>query len=95
MKRTLPKFRSKEEAALFWENHEVLDHVDPNEFKVVHPGKKPRYAFVNPREKAERQLISLRVDSRLLEKARMLASRWEVGYQSILRSWLERGATRH
>jgi len=94
MKKKMPEFRSKEEAALFWESHEILDYVDPDEFKVVDPRKQRRYAFRNPRARSERQLISLRIESRLLEQAKNQAARRQVGYQSILRKWLEKGAQR-
>lgn len=92
MKKKIPKFRSKEEAALFWENHEVLDCIDPDEFKVVRPGKGRRYAFANPRVKSQKKLISIRIDARLLEKAKSWASRQRVAYQAVLRKWIERGA---
>lgn len=92
MKKKIPKFRSKEEAALFWENHEILDYLDPDEFKVVRPGKSHRYAFTPLRVKDRKQLISIRIDTRLLEKAKSWATRQQTAYQAVLRKWLERGA---
>ena len=92
MKKKMPKFNSPEEAALFWENHEILDYIDPDEFKVVPPKKRRRYSFVNPRKKSEKQLISLRIDSKLLQQAKNVAARQQTGYQAILRKWLEKGA---
>ena len=83
MKRHVPRFRSKEEAALFWENHEILDYLSPDEFRVVDPRKEHRYNFANPRRKSLKQLISLRVETHLLKKAKTVASRKGVGYQSI------------
>ena len=94
MKKRIPKFKSKEEAALFWENHEILDYVEPDEFRVIHPRKRRNYSFRNPQMKSEKQLISLRIESRLLKQAKTLAVRRQVGYQSILRKWLEKGALR-
>lgn len=32
MKNKLPKFKSAEEAALFWENHEILDYYGLDNF---------------------------------------------------------------
>ena len=92
MKKKIPSFRSKEEAALFWENHEILDYVDPDEFKTVKPDEGGRYSFKNPRKKKARQLVSLRIDEQLLKKAKRVAERKQAGYQSILRHWLEKGA---
>ena len=31
----IPKFKSVEEAALFWENHEILDYIDKDDFKPI------------------------------------------------------------
>lgn len=92
MKKQIPSFRSEEEAALFWENHEVLDYVDTDEFKVVKPGTKSRYAFVNSLAKPKKQLISLRIDSAIVKKAKTYAARKRVGYQTILRLWLEKAS---
>lgn len=92
MKKQIPTFKSSEEAALFWEQHEILDYVDPDEFKIVHPQKSRHYSFKNPRKKSEKRLISLRVDTRLLQRARVVASRKQTGYQTVLRNWLEKGA---
>ena len=92
MKKNIPKFRSPEEAALFWESHEVLDYVEADEFKIVPRQERQRYAFVNPNQKKEKQLVSLRIDSDLLGREKRVASRCQVGYQSILRKWLEKGA---
>ncbi len=94
MKKTVPKFHSPEEAALFWEHHEILNYVEPDEFKIIHPRKSRSYSFANPKRKLEKRLISLRIDTRLIHKAKNLAASREVGYQSILRNWLEKGAVR-
>lgn len=95
MKKRIPKFSNPEETALFWESHEVLDYVEPDEFKVVRPGNIQRYSFTNPRKKEKKELISLRVESGLLDQAKTVASRRGIGYQLVLRSWLEKGALRH
>ncbi|MBI2340270.1 MAG: hypothetical protein HYU99_07900 [Deltaproteobacteria bacterium] len=92
MKKKIPSFRSKEEAALFWENHEVLDYIEPDEFKISKPGEERRYSFRNPRKKTAKRLVSLRIDAQLLGKAKRMAERKQAGYQSILRGWLEKGA---
>lgn len=92
MKKKIPKFLNEEEAALFWENHEVLDYIDENEFKVVDPKRSGRFHFVNPKKKPVKQLISLRVDSRVLQKAKKIAATKKVGYQTIIRLWLEKVA---
>lgn len=91
MKKKVPKFTSPEEAAIFWENHEILDYIDPDEFKVVKPREKQCYSFVSSEAKPQKQLISLRIDTSLLKKAKIHAAKKGVGYQIILRSWLERG----
>ena len=93
MKKKIPQFHSKEEAALFWENHEILDYIEPNEFKIIHPRKHRQYSFTNPYRKPTKELISIRIDSTLLERAKKMAHQIKVGYQSVLRGWLEKGAS--
>lgn len=92
MKKQIPSFRSEEEAALFWENHEVLDYVDSDEFKVVKPSTKGPYSFVSAQVKPRKQLISLRIDSEIVKKAKAYGVKKRVGYQTILRLWLEKAS---
>jgi len=87
------RYKSDEEAALFWEKHEVLDHVDPNDFKVIKDPQKSRsLAFRKKGKKSPKLLVSLRIQSNLIEKAKNLGKRRGVGYQSVLKQWLTKGA---
>ena len=88
-KNKLPKFKSKEEAALFWENHELLDHLPEDEFEVVDPKKSKRFSFSPPRP--VKHLISLRVNLEIIETARTEAEKQQVGYQTVLNQWLRKG----
>lgn len=93
MKKRIPKFKSPEEAALFWESHKILDYIDPKEFKVIYPGKSRRFRFDNPGKRVPKRLISIRVDVPIIERAKKEAGRRKVGYQSILRRWLEKASS--
>jgi len=73
MKKKIPSFQSPEEEALFWESHDISKYVDLDEFKVVDPKKGRRFAFHKGSSQSSKELISLRVDSQLLKKAKELA----------------------
>lgn len=93
MKKALPKFKSSDEEALFWEKHEILNYVDKDEFKVVNPQSDKRFRFqkkaaVSP----PKELISMRVGIDLIDRAKAVAERQQKGYLAILRGWLEKGA---
>lgn len=94
MKRKIPSFKGAEEEALFWESHDILKYVKPDEFKVINPKKNRRYSFSKPLSAPSKELISLRIDSQILKRAKELALRKGMGYQTILRTWLEKGAFR-
>lgn len=86
MRRKIPKFKSAEEAALFWENHEILDFYDPDEFKIVKPQEEKKLEFSKP--KREKVLISIRLDKELLDKAKEISSKKHLSYQTLLRQWI-------
>ena len=94
MIKKIPKFKTVEEAALFWQHHEILDYYDPGEFKIVDPQKNRKLRFLDPRKKQKKELVSLRIDSNILKLAKDRAAQKKVGYQSILRNWLEKSAAR-
>jgi predicted DNA binding CopG/RHH family protein len=42
---------------------------------------------------SKKELISLRIDEQILNHAKSLAARQGVGYQSILRGWIEKSVS--
>lgn len=76
-KKTIPKFRSEEEEAKFWDTHSVTDFV--HELKVIKNVKFP---------KPRKRLISVRVDEPLINSLKAVANSKGIGYLTLIRMWL-------
>ncbi|MBC8358718.1 MAG: BrnA antitoxin family protein [Candidatus Omnitrophota bacterium] len=77
-KKTIPKFRSEEEEAKFWDRHSVTEFM--HELKVV-----KNVGFPKPRKR----LISMRVDEPLIESLKAVATSKGIGYLTLIRMWLK------
>jgi predicted DNA binding CopG/RHH family protein len=90
MKKKLPNFKSAEAEALFWEKHDILDYVDPAEFKIVEPKKSKNGLFLitDPPVKPKKILFSMRLEQDILSKIKRLAEKKKVNYQTMLREWI-------
>ena len=73
----IPKFKTDEEAAKFWDNHSLANY----EKKLKSAGD---IAFVKP----DRQVVSLRLDRKMVKILKSLAARKGMGYTSLLRMWV-------
>lgn len=74
---SIPRFKSDKEAAAFWDTHSLADFE-----KELRPAKE--VVFVRPR----RQVVSLRLDRKLVGALRHYARRKGIGYSSLLRMWV-------
>ena len=73
----IPKFKTDKEIAKFWDTHSLADFEDELEIaKDV--------VFVKP----ERQVISLRLDRKIVKSLKYLAARKGIGYSPLLRMWI-------
>ena len=81
----LPKFKSAQEEAEFWESHSPLDF--PGEFGEV---KEP---IVDQR--GRKKGIYIRVDPEAIELSRHVGARLGVGYQTLFRMWIMEGLGRY
>ena len=73
----IPKFKTDKEIAEFWDTHSLADFEDELEIaKDV--------VFVKP----ERQVISLRLDRKIVRALKALAARKGIGYSPLLRMWI-------
>jgi len=92
MKKKLPKFKSEEEEARFWETHSALDYHD--EFTEV---KEP-FTFSSTlvkkaaknREGRKRHL-TLRMGQQQINLAKGIARYKGLGYQTLMRMWVIEG----
>lgn len=73
----IPKFKSDEEAAEFWNNHSLADYEEELE-------PADDVVFVRP----ERQVISLRLDKKIVRTLKAYAMKKGIGYSPLLRMWI-------
>jgi predicted DNA binding CopG/RHH family protein len=73
----IPKFKSDKELAKFWDTHSLADFEED-----LVPAKK--VVFVKP----DRQIVSLRLDRKVVNAVKVLAAKKGIGYSSLLRMWL-------
>ncbi len=77
MIKKIPKFKSDKEAAEFWGTHSLADFEDE-----LKPAKE--VVFVRP----ERQIVSLRLDTKVVKSLKTLAAKKGIGYSPLLRMWI-------
>ena len=79
MTKQKPEFLSEDEERNFWAEHDSVDYVDWNKAeKVVLPNLKP-----------STRTISLRLPESMLDELKMLAHKWDVPYQSMIKLFLK------
>ncbi len=74
----LPKFKSEQEEAAFWDNHDSTDFLDETEAVDV--------TFIDARK--PKKQISLRMDQAVIDQLKILASSRGLGYQTMIRMWV-------
>jgi predicted DNA binding CopG/RHH family protein len=74
----IPEFKSPEEEAKFWDEHDSADYIDWSKAKQT----------VLPNLKSSTESISLRLPSSLLARIKELANEKDVPYQSLMKVYL-------
>ena len=90
----LPKFKSDEEAAKYFETHSVAAVWD--QLPESQPGRLPPALKKKIHERHERlkSPISIRLDPEQIAAAKHIAAEKSVGYQTQLRMWIAEGIRR-
>jgi predicted DNA binding CopG/RHH family protein len=90
----LPKFRSDQEAADYFNTHSVADAW--NQLEDAKPLKvsAARETSIRDRHKAAKAPISIRLDAGQISAAKKIAAAKSVGYQTQLRMWIAEGIRR-
>ncbi len=75
----LPKFKSEDEEQGFWANHDATDYFDISKGQLTdadsfHSSFKP---------------VTIRFSTQQLDLVRRIARRMDVGYQSLIKVWLD------
>lgn len=93
-KTPLPKFRTENEAADYFETHSVGDVW--NQLPEARPAKLAKAVenSIRQRAAATKSPISIRLDPEQIAAARKIASAKSVGYQTQLRMWIAEGIKR-
>ncbi len=81
----VPTFRSEGEEQAYWDTHSLGDALLS---EPVEDGGDPQLPPPRGREYHRAQMISLRLDPRLLRRLKQLANERGVGYQPMLKQWL-------
>ena len=75
----IPAFSNEEEEREFWANHDSSEYVDwKKSDRVIFPNLKP-----------STKTISLRLPEHVLDEIKMLASKRDVPYQSLIKIFLK------
>lgn len=78
-RKPIPAFRNEAEEALFWNTHDSTEYIDWSKAK--------RISF--PKLKPSTKTITVRVPHALLDNIKILASKKDVPYQSLIKVYLD------
>ena len=73
----IPKFKSDKEAAHFWDTHSLADFEED-----LRPAKD--IVFVKP----DRQVVSLRLDRKIVRALKSYGAKRGLGYSALIRMWI-------
>ena len=73
----IPKFKSDQEAAQFWDTHSLIEFEDDLELVK-------EKVFVKP----EKQVMTIRVDKKLANVMKAIAREKGINYSTLARMWL-------
>ena len=75
--RKIPKMKSDEQIAAFWDTHDFVDYIEDTE-------SAEDVVF----EKQTKETISIRLERRQVKELKRIARRVGLGYTSLVRSWV-------
>ena len=93
-KAPLPKFRSDEAAAEYFETHSVAEVWDQLPAGKSARPSKARAEAIRERHAATKSPISIRLGRDQIDAAKKIAAAKSVGYQTQLRMWIAEGIRR-
>lgn len=88
----IPKFKSEEEEARFWDTHSPLDY--PDEFTDVKEPFKFAPALLRKtakRREERKRSLTLRIGQHEIDLAKVIANYKGIGYQTQMRMWVIEG----
>lgn len=92
-RKRLPKFKSAKQEARFWETHSLADYVGQMEDVTDLFTFAPQLiAKIN--ERAQKRLLAIRLANWEIEKAKEIAKKRGMPYQTLMREWIDEGLRR-
>ncbi len=88
----MPRFKSEEEWAHFWDTHSPLDYLD--EFVDVKEPFKFAPALLTKaaiRREERKRSLTLRMGQLQIDLAKVIAKHKGIGYQTLMRMWVIEG----
>lgn len=79
MPKKLPEFKSEDEERNFWSENDSADYLDWEKAEVA----------IFPKLKPSTKTISLRMSESMLAELKMLAHKWDIPYQSLIKVFLQ------
>ncbi len=89
----IPKFKTEDEEAEFWDSHSAAELIVKGlleDVKVEITGDLRKKV----EEHKKKQLISLRLNPRQVQKAKEIAIKKGIGYLTLMRNWIQEGIER-
>ncbi len=78
MKKPIPEFQNEDEERAFWSEHDSSEYLDWS----------PAEHTIFPKLKPATKTISLRISESMLGELKVLANKWDVPYQSLIKIFL-------
>lgn len=92
-RKRLPKFKSAEQEARFWETHSLADYVGQME-NVTDLFTFAPQLIAKINERARKRLLAIRLANWEIEKTKEIAKKRGMPYQTLMREWIDEGLRR-
>ena len=92
-KKRIPTFRSEAAEARFWATHDLTDFLEDTQ-AVDEAIELVPHLERRIRERTRKKLLTIRVESWRIERARRIAKKKGVSYQALIRKWIAEGIQR-
>ncbi|MGB9867952.1 MAG: CopG family antitoxin [Bacillota bacterium] len=85
MTKALPRFGSEKEEAEFWDRHNSLDYIESDDQVDIELAPE---LVAKSRDRSKTKRITLRLKVSQIEAAKEIASKKDIPYQTLMRSWI-------
>lgn len=88
----IPKFKTEEEEARFWDEHDTMEFVDDFESVEVEIDSELEAEILNKREL--KKPVTLRLEPNQIEAVKKIANSKGLPYQTLIRMWINEAIRR-